>query len=278
MKGLASRLSQAFLPLILMAGVGACEKPDAKVEVRHAEEYDLDPRAVASARKSGSAPPVLVLLQPNIWNMVIGSDAPAFAMYADGRVIFREGDRYKSVQLAAVEQQELMRSLNIQDLSSLKGYYQASDRHHQTQTFLFVFSGTSPFYLSTYGSLTDSKTRSKLPDQVVAVYDRLLSFRHPRARHWLPNSVEVMIWPYEDAPDPSIVWPDDWPGLDSPTSIQRGKDKFSLYLPSGQLGRLEAFFATRHPKGAVEIGGKKWAASTRFPFPHERLWMAPETR
>ena len=32
---------------------------------------------------------------------------------------------------------------------------------------------------------------------------------------------------------------------------------------------FKIFIATRNQKGAVEINGKKWAVSSRVPFPHE---------
>jgi hypothetical protein len=278
MKGIVVRLPWILLPLLFIAGAGACERLGAKVEAQQVEEYSLDPTPLEAAGKSGIPPPVLVMRQLDPWKMVIGSDSPAFALYADGTVIFREGERYKSVRLTATEQQDLIGSLGIEDLSALKGHYQTTATSDQTQSYIFVYSGTDPFYISTYGSLSSSETRSTLPDEIVHAYDRLDSFSHPNARDWLPASIEVMIWPYEYAPGQSIVWPSDWPGLDSPTTVQRGEHAFSLYVPSVQLGRLTAFLGTRRPKGAVEIGGKKWAASTRFPFPHEQLWMAPETR
>jgi hypothetical protein len=83
-----------------------------------------------------------------------------------------------------------------------------------------------------------------------------------------------MIWPYDYAPEPSIAWPKRWPGLDAPTTLKRA-ESFSLFVPSAEFESLHAFLAGRQEKGAVEIGGKKWAASLRLPFPHEDLWMPP---
>lgn len=49
----------------------------------------------------------------------------------------------------------------------------------------------------------------------------------------------------------------------------------AAYLPSTSLAQLRAFLKRRSDKGAVEIDGRKWSASIRFPFPQEQLWMAP---
>lgn len=80
-----------------------------------------------------------------------------------------------------------------------------------------------------------------------------------------------MLWPYEYAPDASIRWPMEWPGLDSPQASRRG-DSYSIYLPGKSLDDLRAFLGTRREKGAVEVGGKKWAASHRYVFPSEPTW------
>lgn len=85
-----------------------------------------------------------------------------------------------------------------------------------------------------------------------------------------------MIWPYEYAPDRSIDWPADWPGLTSEHSVRRG-NAYSIFVPAADLERLIAFLGTRRERGAVQIGGRKWAASIRLPIPMERMWMQPRT-
>lgn len=65
-----------------------------------------------------------------------------------------------------------------------------------------------------------------------------------------------------------------WPDLSSPTTRKRG-ESYSIFVPSSELSNLRPFLATGMEGGAVEIGGKKWSASIRMPFPHEELWMAP---
>jgi hypothetical protein len=77
-----------------------------------------------------------------------------------------------------------------------------------------------------------------------------------------------MIWAYDYAPEKSIVWPEKWPDINSNSTRKRG-DSYSIYLPYSEKGNYKEFIATRSEKGAVEINGKKWAVSTRIPFPHE---------
>ncbi|MBO9622650.1 MAG: hypothetical protein J7500_08050 [Sphingomonas sp.] len=163
------------------------------------------------------------------------------------------------------------------ELRNLSGRYEADDATDQPGNDLLIYDRDTPFYISVYGSLENQSVRLKLPEAVVVSFDRLIKFSSSNARAWLPSVVEVMVWPYEYAPDRSIFWPERWPGLKAPTTRKDG-DSYSIFLPSSELPALKAFLATRKEKGAVEIDGHKWAASIRLPFPHEALWTAPKTR
>jgi hypothetical protein len=267
-----------LLAAFLVCDSASGHNPTATIHADQEQVSFFDrPASLAAARKSGTPSPVLILLEPNPWNAVIGSDTPTFALYEDGTAIYQTNADYKSVRLSDAERQDLLRSLNVEDLSRRTGYYRTTEGTDQPEADILVYGGSKPFYISVYGSLASPDVRSKLPREIVTAYDRLHSFTHPKAKDWLPDTIEMMIWPYEYAPDPSIVWPKDWPGLDDPTTRKRGDGSFSIFVPSSQLQRLRSFFRTRRPKGAVEIGGKKWAADIRFPFPHERLWMGPKT-
>jgi hypothetical protein len=234
------------------------------------------PRALAAARRSSLPMPLVVLVESDPWLGVIGSDSPAFALYADGTALYRTEAGYKSVRLDSAAQGALLRSLSLADLSRAAGAYQASDDTDQPRTDLLVYAGDEPFYISIYGNMAASKVRARMPDAIVAAYDILHGFKRAAAQDWLPDKVEVMLGRYDNAPEASIVWPKDWPGLDDPSTRKRHEDQYSLFLPATELGRLRKFLATRHEKGAVLIGGKKWSVGVRLPFAHEELWMPPK--
>jgi hypothetical protein len=203
--------------------------------------------------------------------MAIGSDSPTFALYDNGEVIYRDASGYKSVNLSAAERDALVNSLEIKSLPRTSSRYVASDATDQPTQRLFLFTNTNPILLSVYGSINQAKVSKEVPTSLLSAYEILLSFRSLRAKSWLPERVEVMIWPYEYAPDKSIIWPKEWPGLDDPQTI-KWKDGWSIFIPSSQYQKLLSFLATRREKGAVEIGGKKWAADVRLPFPSEKSW------
>lgn len=170
-----------------------------------------------------------------------------------------------------------MRPFENPELAALAGGYDAALATDQPDNRLLVYGENDPFYISVYGSLADKSVRARLPRAVTDAFDRLRNFQALDARAWLPDKVEVMVWPYEYAPDRSIVWPQRWPDLADATTRKRG-DAYSIFIPSAELPALKAFLASGTEKGAVEIDGKKFAASIRFPFPHESLWMAPATK
>ena len=234
------------------------------------------PRTLAAARRSPVPMPLVVLRESNPWAGVIASDSPAFALYADGTVIYRTEAGYKSVRLDGTAQAGLLRSLALADLSRAAGRYEASNATDQPDADLLLYAGDKPFYISVYGGMTDASVRGQLPAAIVAAYDILRGFARPDARDWMPDRIEVMIGPYEYAPEPSIIWPKDWPGLDDPTTRKRHEDQYSLYLPATDLEALRKFLANRHERGAVLIGGKKWSVGLRLPFAHEELWMSPK--
>lgn len=231
-----------------------------------------------SARMPGEPRPLLVLLEMDPWRMVIGSDSPRFALYDDGEVIYRTADGYKSVKLNATERAALILHLNVPGIITHAKYYKADHATDQPLTSLFVFGGEKQVVARVYGRLDparggSSEVRAKVPAEILGAYDKLTNFAHPWAKAWLPAQIEVMIWPYEYAPEASIEWPKGWPGPDHPTTVKRDEDSYSLFLPASEYPALVRFLGTQNQKGAVRIDGKKWAAGTRFPFPGESSWM-----
>jgi hypothetical protein len=228
-------------------------------------------------RSSPKPHPLIVMLTANPWLMVVGSDSPAFALYSDGTAIFRTKAGLESTKLNQAQMAELVGAFENPDLAALAGGYHVANSTDQPSNELLVYGNNVPFYISVYGSLDDEAVRAKLPVAITEAFDRLRNFQASSARAWLPDKVEVMVWPYEYAPDRSIVWPQAWPRLNDSTTRRRG-NSYSIFLNSTDLPALKAFLASSQEKGAVEIDGKKFAASVRLPFPHESLWMAPATR
>jgi hypothetical protein len=227
-----------------------------------------------SAGPRPASNPLIVLVEQDPWAMVIGSDSPRFALYDDGLVIFRSKTGFKSVKLSGAEMSALVSRIAPEKLAPLARLYRVSQVTDQPLVMLAVFDQGKRSVIRIYGRPSTQDAAAMLPTPVVAAYQQLMAFDHPRARDWLPEKIEVMIWPYDYAPDTPIVWPADWPGIDDPATVKRGYG-YSLYVPSSRYSSLTAFLRSRKQKGAIVIGGRKWSASMRYPFPGEAAWMDP---
>lgn len=227
----------------------------------------------AAAQARAEPRPLIVLLEANPWLMAVGSDSPAFALYDDGQVIYRTRSGYKSVKLDARERAALIERVQPQALARVAGHYDVlANVSDQPTEYLFVFGADGPKAVSVYGSLT--QVAKLVPAPIGTAYAALHGYQHPRARDWLPDKIEVLIWPYEYAPEESILWPKGWPGLGHPETVKRDEGAYSLFLPASRSRALTALLQTRRERGAVRIDGRKWAVSYRFPFPQEQSWNA----
>lgn len=231
------------------------------------------PKMLAEMRKGEEPFPEIVLLELDPWVKVLGSESPRFALYSDGQVIYRTKGGFRSVRLSEAQVRSIQSSLFAANSPTLSGRYNVVEATDQPDSSLLLYGNPSVF-LNVYGSLDDEQVTSRLPPPVAKAFDTIRSFDSDRSVPWMPAQIEVMITPYEYAPEPSIRWKEEWPDLSAPTTIKRG-DSYSLFLASSEVPALNEFLAQKNERGAVEINGRKWSLSYRIPFPRERLWMAP---
>jgi hypothetical protein len=249
----------------------------------------VSPRPVEMDPYKGPEP-VAVLIQTDPWLMVIGSDTPMAAIYGDGDVVYLErkngNPSYFHKRLLPKELEKTQATLaGFGDYSKIKSHYNiAPNVTDQPETRIYLNLNGHRFVTRVYGLrvsntplpgytvLPGQQEADTLPETLRRLHQYLTSLQFDDATPWQPEHVEVMIWEYEYAPDESIHWPKEWPGLESPSTIRRG-DSYSIFLPGRELPRLRELLKTRKEKGAVEIGGKKWAVSYRYVFPSEPIWM-----
>src|SRR5262245_12832824 len=222
--------------------------------------------------------PVLVWIRTDPWAMVLGSDTPTLSLYEDGAVtcVVRASDKsatHLQRRLAPKDLDETLRTIRaLGPFSSLKHQYDLAPgvTDLPTTRFYLDLGAGPPIVTEVYGLGVVRPGEDRLPASLSAL-QKYLATTPCEGTPWVPQYVEVMLWPYEYAPEESIHWPSDWPGLDSPRAVRRG-DLYSIYLPGTSLDRLQDFLQTRRQKGAVAVGGKKWAASYRYVFPSEPVW------
>jgi hypothetical protein len=233
--------------------------------------------------------PIVVLIQTDPWLMVIGSDTPMVTIYDDGQLVYLKADMDKRhslfhKRLSDDEFATIKKEISAGDYSKLKRYYDLTPSvTDQPETKIYLDLDGQAFVTSVYGlrvfdtklpayaSSGGNQKPDALPKAIKDLHAYLTSLCFADAKPWEPLYVEVMIWGYDYASDESIHWPKEWSGLESPGTFKRG-DSYSIFLPGTQIPRLRAFLKTQKEKGAVEIGGKKWAVSFRYTFPSEPVW------
>ncbi len=250
---------------------------------------------VLGAMACGDAPeptrappsPVLVLIEFNKMLMRPGTDAPTFALYDDGRVIYRTKyaphaagtawekghSEFATVVLSNAERKALIREAlgeSLQPLLDLEPEY--GDEVRGPWLGVHVWDDAERH------SVTIRRYAEDIPETVLGVRKVLRAYKHPDAQPWLPEQLEVMFGDFSNAKDEPVAWPEAWPGLSDPTTKKFRDDDYWVHLDIGELDKLLAYFRGLNTRFGevcqpIEIDGRLWGASLRFPFPREELWM-----
>ncbi|MCB1864905.1 MAG: hypothetical protein KDG50_05705 [Chromatiales bacterium] len=234
--------------------------------------------------------PVIVWIQTSPWASVIGADSPRLAIYEDGTVIrqdVRNGDEsnFRQSRLPPERLGQILGAIrSLGDFSVVRRHYNlAPSISDAPKTRFYLDLDGQPLISTVEGLVAGHAPRRAVsplfrgphpaepPEVLLALHEYLQGLRFDDESDWVPDYIEVIVWPYDHAPDTSIRWPPNWPGLDSPQTI-RLRDGYSIFLKGAQIANLEAFLATRKPKGAVEIAHRKFAVSWRPVFPRQRTW------
>src|SRR5258708_4048021 len=102
---------------------------------------------------TGAGDPLFVLEGQNPWRLVLGSEAPTFALYDDGSVIYERGDGFKSVQLSSEELKHLVAALGLAELPKFAKHYEVVGQTDANTHTFYVFNGAKISVISVYGEL-----------------------------------------------------------------------------------------------------------------------------
>ncbi len=222
------------------------------------------------------ASPQVVLVESNTWLMVVGSDSPTFAMYEDGIAIYRSSQPspsgYVSAKLTAEESRALLLKITPVATEHLNNSYTLTEATDQPTNKLQVWNQGRRTVVVVYGNLREALgARAKAPPSLVAALDAISSFSVLAQRPWLPEHIEVLLWPYEYSPEVPVAWPPEWPPI-SKAKARGTNGLVQLLLPGTELQNLQKFIGNLRPKQAVSFGSSKWAISYRIPLPEEEKW------
>jgi hypothetical protein len=238
----------------------------------------------AFASEEPAPKPIAAMSHTDAWT----GTSMEFVLYEGGDVIYIDGDPrnpdYKALTLEPPALDSLLAKLAAlaPTIGERSGFNLAPHASDAPTVRLYLDVDGTQRVVAIHGQLSDadiaagmelprSEDADTLPVGVEALRMLLSQFAAANAAEWVPPQVEVFIWDYDYAPDESIHWPAHWPGLDAPTTVKRAEG-YSLFLPGSERKAVLAFLATRKERGAVEIGGRKWAASVHPIFPGADVW------
>lgn len=218
--------------------------------------------------------PIVVLIETDPWLMVIGSDVPTFALYENGQIIYKKNVdqkwKYYEVINDRETTQKIIKSFGITDsLMNEKEYFEVSNFTDQPTNILLLNFDTLK-EISVYGNLhkKNIEDRKNTPKDFLTVYDNIKEFKSKNVNEWLPDNIEILLTDYSHSPDTPKSWPENWPNLNSELTLKRSEFLYSLYLPKEYFDDFIKLISDLKEKQAVEINGKKFSISYRFPFPN----------
>lgn len=217
---------------------------------------------------------------PLVWWMNGGM--PMFLLYADGSLMVADRQSKSGLTTARLSKDDLNAALK--KVSAQDGFWLLSPRHELTtwtdqalNTVSVRIPGKTVVSVSVYGSLTSrSKNAGSPPEAFTRFLDTLAGVTPEKMQPWDPGYVEILWADYDYAPDRSLPWPKEWPGLDSPLarSMKGAVITKIMAFPSSHLVELDAFLAQRPTRAAILIAGKKMSASYRWPLRGEKSWSS----
>jgi hypothetical protein len=220
--------------------------------------------------------PIVVLIETDPWLMVIGSDVPTFSLYENGQIIYKKivkkKWKYFEVSNDRETTQKIIKSFGITDsLMKQPDFIEASNWTDQPTNIILLNFDTIR-QISVYGNIENKKSEARrdTPKDFLTVYDNIKKFEDKNAKEWLPEYVEIMLTDYSHSLEKPKQWPENWPNLESESTVQRSESLYSLYLPKVNFEDFINLISNLNEKQAVEINGKKFSISYRFPFPNMR--------
>ena len=206
---------------------------------------------------------------------------PTFVLYHDGLVIFKKEYRQSelfSAQLRPDEMRALLQGFNLEEFLRLEESYRTNNHVDQPGSVIKYWQDQTMKRVMVSGPIRDSQEdRNKAPQAFLAIFDRLCAFHHENARLWEPKTVQLHVFPYQEAKGESVAWPTAWPDLNDPTTKDTtatyGRESYDIFLNGDQRDELEQLLSGLKEKQTVLMNGRQWYVSPhRYLLPNEELF------
>ena len=213
--------------------------------------------------------PLVLVHERNPWTE---SDGPTLALYPDGMLIYWSPAEHGGVfRTARLSQGQIDEFISRADSEEFRGQQPApafdlsSDAPRSLITVRRQGQPSKCFGL--LGSLRGQRQFSpNFSPQLAAALEFLATYEHPQAVEWIPERVDVALWPAPKSTQPDLVWPSELPGLKA--GIHNSSDgSYTLFLTREQYAVLRPLLESKAPGQAFHVGKRRWAVYVHYAFP-----------
>jgi hypothetical protein len=216
--------------------------------------------------------PLVLVHERNPWTE---SDGPTLALYPDGTLIYwspaEHGGVFRTARLSQEQIDEFISRVDSEEFrlqQPAPAFDFSSDAARSVITVRRPGQPSKCFGL--LGSLRGQRKFSpNFSPRLRAALEFLAMYEHPQAVEWIPERIEVALWPAPESTQPDLVWPAELPGLEA--GIHASSDEsYALCLTREQYALLEPLLESRAPGQAFHVGNRRRIVYVRCAFPHER--------
>lgn len=180
---------------------------------------------------------------------------------------------YLSARLPESRYRELIEAIAPESLDSLDDHHDAVTGTDPVGYVMHVWIRGRRKTVSVSGHLSPlpggMDGRAKAPAEFLRAFDAVVRFTAP-ASPWMPQLLELRLWPRERFREPVVAWPAGWPLPERAPGNRNGLRR--IVLPATEFKRLRTLIPPEAPVRTASIGKTLWSVSYRLPFPLESTW------
>lgn len=254
---------------------GEPNKPlsDLKKDAKKKKEEKRAP-SVVQVSYWGKDMPVVMVREENPWT---GGSGPTLALYPEGKIIYWSpkagGGEFHTAQLSEPEKLEFLNRVGV-DALPLDGTSNSPGLNYlwlDAATYTVILRSPDRPWRSfaNVGSLRGAwrGQAAGVSAELGAVLDFLATYRHPMEDVWVPETVEVTLWPMEKGDGPVLPWPAGLPTLNAARKDPE-EGSYILVLTREQYANIRPMLD--HPQRGQRwrLDGKLWLVNVAYRFPH----------
>jgi len=227
--------------------------------------------------------PIFRITVESHYQEVAGFDSPGLVLYSDGTVLFYALDSvvpwipYALSRLTPDRRDSLLAALTSDGaLWQLPRDFYVGGRM-ELDAVIYRFygpgAGRAPSVTARGSLWPAAEGRKNAPPPILNALDRAELFAVSHGQPWLPDSIEVLLFPYDLAPtgcdSSTTAWPAQWPRPDASLPLRVTR----FWIPAARVADVASFQGRNTGQCArLRDQERTWIVGYRYPMPGDTLW------